>query len=142
MDNVTHTLFAATLARTQLGRAGRGTTAALIIASNLPDIDIITTAGGAATYLKWHRGPTHGPLGVVGLGVLTAVMVTLAYRYVPQLKRNRSGTDAPAAEPDASFAMLAIVSSIGALLHVLMDLPTSYGVRMLSPFSWRWFGVD
>ena len=23
-----------------------------------------------------------------------------------------------------------------------MDLPTSYGVRLLSPFSWRWFSVD
>jgi membrane-bound metal-dependent hydrolase YbcI (DUF457 family) len=142
LDNVTHTLFAATLARTQLGRAGRGTTAALVIASNLPDIDIITTAGGAATYLKWHRGPTHGPLGIVGLGLVTAAIVTLAYRYVPQLRRNQPDTDAGAASPDASFTMLAVVSTIGALLHVLMDLPTSYGVRALSPFSWRWFGMD
>jgi hypothetical protein len=38
--------------------------------------------------------------------------------------------------------MLAVVSMIGALLHVLMDLPTSYGTRVLSPFSWRWFAVD
>jgi membrane-bound metal-dependent hydrolase YbcI (DUF457 family) len=132
LDNVTHTLFAATLARTPLGRAGRGTTAALIIASNLPDIDIVTTAGGAATYLKWHRGPTHGPIGIVALGLLTAALVTLAYRLVPRLRNG----------PTASFAMLAIVSSIGAALHVLMDLPTSYGVRLLSPFSWRWFGMD
>ena len=26
--------------------------------------------------------------------------------------------------------------------HVLMDLPTSYGTRVLSPFSWRWFAID
>jgi len=142
LDNVTHTLFAATLARTQLGRAGRGTTAALVIASNLPDIDIITTAGGAATYLKWHRGPTHGPLGIVGIGLVTAAIVSLAYRYIPQLKKNRSGNDAREAAPHASFAMLAIVSTVGAALHVLMDLPTSYGVRALSPFSWRWFSAD
>jgi membrane-bound metal-dependent hydrolase YbcI (DUF457 family) len=143
MDNVTHTLFAATLARTPLGRAGRGTTAALIIASNLPDIDIITTAGGAASYLQWHRGPTHGPIGIVGLGILTAALVRLAYRFVPQLKKNNAGGAAGATvSPVASFAMLAIVSTIGALLHVLMDLPTTYGVRALSPFSWRWFAVD
>ena len=65
MDNLTHTLFALTLARTALGRAGRGTTAALVIASNAPDLDIVTTAGGAVSYLRWHRGPTHGPLGLL-----------------------------------------------------------------------------
>src|SRR4051794_25747170 len=75
MDNVTHTLFALTLARTPLGRAGRGTTAALILASNAPDIDIVATAAGAISYLKWHRGPTHGPLGVVALGALAAGIV-------------------------------------------------------------------
>ena len=75
MDNLTHRLFGATLARTPLGRAGRGTTAALILASNAPDIDIVTTAGGALSYLEWHRGPTHGPLGVVGLGLVVAALV-------------------------------------------------------------------
>src|SRR3977135_4054510 len=75
MDNVTHTLFALTLARTPLGRAGRGTTAALVIASNVPDLDIVGAARGGISYLAWHRGPTHGPLGIVGLGVATAGLV-------------------------------------------------------------------
>jgi hypothetical protein len=47
LDNITHTLFGATLARTPLGRAGRGTTAALLLASNAPDVDIVATAGGS-----------------------------------------------------------------------------------------------
>ena len=49
MDNVTHTLFALTLARTPLGR-GRGTTAALVLASNAPDVDIVAALGGGAQY--------------------------------------------------------------------------------------------
>jgi len=138
LDNLTHTLFAATLARTPLGRAGRGTAAALIIASNVPDIDIITTAGGAISYLQWHRGPTHGPIGIVGLGLGTAAIVSLAYRVMAPLKRDPTVEHADV----ASFGMLAIVSTIGVLLHVLMDLATSYGVRVLSPFTWRWFAVD
>ena len=81
LDNLTHTLFALTLARTPLGRAGRGTTAALLVASNAPDIDIVTTAGGGVSYLQWHRGPTHGLLGVAGLGVLTAGLVWLWQRF-------------------------------------------------------------
>ncbi len=132
MDNLTHTLFAATLARTPLGRAGRGVTTALILASNAPDIDIVTTAGGTLSYLEWHRGPTHGPFGVVGLGLLAAGLVAAGLRI---LDRRR-------AAEHASFGMLAAVSIVGVLCHVLMDLPTSYGTRPLSPFSWRWYAWD
>jgi inner membrane protein len=132
LDNLTHSLFGLTLARTQLGRAGRGTTTALLLASNAPDIDILATAGGAAKYLEWHRGPTHGPLGIIGLACVTAAIVWVARR-----KWDTNTTDAP-----ASFAMLWAVSTVGILFHVLMDLPTSYGMRPFSPFDWHWFATD
>jgi membrane-bound metal-dependent hydrolase YbcI (DUF457 family) len=141
LDNLTHSLFAATLARTPLSRAGRGTTAALLLASNAPDVDIVATAGGAVKYLEWHRGMTHGPLGIVGLGVITAGLVWAGRRIYDQRwpPTRASGDDAA---HDASFRMLVAVSIIGVLLHVLMDLPTSYGTRLLSPFTWRWFATD
>jgi len=171
LDNVTHTLFAATLARTPLGSAGRGTTAALVIASNIPDIDIVSAVGGATGYLRWHRGPTHGPLGVVALGLLTAAIVWSWMRWSARLKpraatevtspdaaRGSNGTQdfngprgfdgaggssrAINNAAPASFGMLAAVSMIGVLLHILMDLPTSYGTRLLSPFDWHWYGLD
>src|SRR5687768_17880435 len=126
MDNVTHTLFALTLARTGLGRGGRGTTAALVLASNAPDIDIVAALGGSANYLAWHRGPTHGPLGVAGLAVLTAALVWSGRRVLDSMRPE------PLRRPlgmtrDAPFAMLTIISTIGVLLHIMMDLPTSYG---------------
>ena len=136
MDNLTHSLFGATLARTPLARAGRGTMAALILASNAPDIDILATAGGAMKYLEWHRGMTHGPLGIAGLGVIAAALVWIGRRFHDARWPPKN------AEPDATFGMLVAVSIIGVLLHVLMDLPTSYGTRLLSPFDWHWFAVD
>jgi len=136
LDNVTHSLFAVTLARTALGRAGRGTLAALVVASNIPDIDIVATARGGVNYLRWHRGPTHGPLGIVSLGFAAAAVVWLAYRIVD--RRGRP----PDAPPDAPFHMLVVLGMIGVVLHILMDLPTSYGTRVLSPFDWHWFAVD
>jgi membrane-bound metal-dependent hydrolase YbcI (DUF457 family) len=143
LDNVTHSLFAATLARTPLSRAGRGTTAALLLASNAPDIDIITTAGGAVNYLEWHRGPTHGPLGVVGLGVITAAIVWLGRRWYDRRQAAAANELRESDRPDdASFAVLVIVSMIGIVLHVMMDLPTVYGTRLLSPFDWHWYSVD
>ncbi|MFN7981618.1 MAG: metal-dependent hydrolase [Vicinamibacterales bacterium] len=132
MDNLTHSLFGLTLARTPLGRAGRGTTAALLLASNAPDVDIIVTAGGAANYLEFHRGPTHGLLGVAGLGLLVAAVV-----WFGRKRFDRNTTD-----PPASFLMLWAVAAIGIVCHVLMDLPTSYGTRPLSPFTWTWYGFD
>ncbi len=132
MDNLTHSLFGLTLARTPLGRAGRGTTAALLLTSNAPDVDVVVTLGGAAKYLEFHRGPTHGPLGVIGLAAAVAGLVWLAQR------RWGARTD----EPDASLLMLWAVSIIGVVGHILMDLPTSYGTRPLSPFAWTWFSVD
>jgi membrane-bound metal-dependent hydrolase YbcI (DUF457 family) len=158
LDNLTHTLFAFTLARTALARAGRGTTVALAIASNAPDLDIIATAGGAASYLRWHRGPTHGPLGILGLGLATAAVVWLGYRLANRHGRgvwgqtpdnlthtetDRLGSDPRRSiRPQASFMMLAGVAIIGVLMHVLMDLPTSYGTRGLSPFDWHWYAID
>jgi inner membrane protein len=137
MDNVTHTLFAATLARVALPRAGRGATVALLLASNAPDIDLVAVAGGAISYLQWHRGPTHGPLGIVGLGLATAGLVLAVRKLADRRTRgSRESTE------DATFGRLAAVSIAGALFHVLMDLPTSYGTRFLSPFDWHWYAVD
>jgi membrane-bound metal-dependent hydrolase YbcI (DUF457 family) len=136
MDNLTHTLFAVTLGRTPLGRAGRGTTTALVIASNAPDVDILTAARGGSAYLQWHRGPTHGPLGIIGLGVLTAAIVWAIQRYIDR----RAPT--PDLVPSASFGMLVVVSAVAVAGHILMDFPTSYGTRLLSPFDWHWFAAD
>ena len=140
MDNLTHTLFALTLARTPLGRAGRGMTTALVLASNAPDVDFVmsfvTTARGSASYLQWHRGPTHGLLGVLALGAIVALLVRagqrLAWRRSP----------GPPDDPEAPFGMLLAASIIAVFCHVLMDLPTSYGTRLLSPFDWHWFASD
>jgi membrane-bound metal-dependent hydrolase YbcI (DUF457 family) len=136
MDNLTHTLFAVTLGRTPLGRAGRGTTTALVLASNAPDIDILATVRGGASYLQWHRGPTHGPFGVVALSAVTAAIVWGIQRRVD---RRRNPLDEA---PSPSFGTLWAVSALGVLFHILMDLPTSYGTRLLSPFDWHWFAAD
>jgi membrane-bound metal-dependent hydrolase YbcI (DUF457 family) len=142
LDNLTHTLFALTVARTPLVRAGRGTTAALVLASNAPDIDIVTLAGGSLQYLRWHRGPTHGPIGILGLGVVSAGLVWVG-RHLYDRRRAKGQADAgERASQNASFQMLCAVAFIGAVLHVLMDLPTPYGTRLLSPFDWHWSGVD
>jgi membrane-bound metal-dependent hydrolase YbcI (DUF457 family) len=131
VDNLTHSLFGIAVSRT-LASSGRGTTATFVLASNAPDVDIIAAAGGALSYLQWHRGPTHGPLGVVTLGLAAAAIVWVC----------RSTVDRNNASRYRSFAGLGLVGILGALGHVLMDIPTSYGTRILSPFDWHWYAID
>ena len=139
MDNLTHTLFALTLGRTPLGRAGRGTTAALVLASNAPDIDIVTAVRGGAAYLRWHRGPdARSARNRRAWPRVTAAIVWAIQRCIDRR------TDPPDEEPSASFGRCCCrrVDALGVLCHVLMDFPTSYGTRLLSPFDWHWFAVD
>ena len=136
MDNLTHTLFGLTLARTPLGRSGRGVTTALVLASNAPDVDIVSAVRGNASYLQWHRGPTHGLLGIIALGALVAVLVRAGQRIV-----DRRGPRA-ADDPEAPLRLLFAASLIGVACHILMDFPTSYGTRLLSPFDWPWYATD
>ena len=139
MDNVTHTLFGLTLAQTPLRRAGRGATLTLLLASNAPDSDIVVAmTRGSAAYLSAHRGSSHGPLGVIGLALVAAALVYGGFRWWAWTGR---GGDAPRS-PRASCLSLAGLALIGTLAHVLMDLPTSYGTRSLSPFDRTWYSVD
>ena len=75
MDNLTHTLVGVTLVRAGLGARTAGATAAMILASNLPDADIVTAFDGSLAYFAAHRGPTHGPLGVLALALVSALLV-------------------------------------------------------------------
>lgn len=143
MDNVTHTLFAVTVGRTTLGRAGRGTTAALVLASNAPDVDILSTLrGGTANYMQWHRGPTHGPIGIVALGFVSAAIVWLWLRTLDARLEPSAPADGARGFRRASFPMLFSMSMLMVAAHLLMDLPTSYGMRILSPFDWHWYAFD
>lgn len=137
MDNLTHSLFGWTIARAGLGRRVPHATATLIVASNLPDIDIVAGLRDGIDYLAVHRGPTHGPLGVVGLGLLTATVIAVSRRVGS--RQARSSADDRGGRHFASWWGLA---TIGIVCHVLMDLPTSYGTRLLSPFAWTWYALD
>lgn len=137
MDNLTHSLFGWTIARAGLGRRLPHATATLIVASNVPDIDIVVGLRDGVDYLAVHRGPTHGPLGMIGLGLLTAALISIWHRVS---SRRPAGTgDDRTARHFVKWWMLAM-AGIGC--HVLMDLPTSYGTRLLSPFAWTWYALD
>ena len=124
-----------------LGQAGlkqktRKGLAALILAANMPDIDVFF---GNAPWdpLAIHRGFTHGLVGgVLVLPPVLAGLLWLLDRW--QIRRGTTFKSGLAMH----FGWLVALCYLGALTHPLLDLQTTYSVQLLSPFSGRWYHSD
>lgn len=137
MDNLTHSLVGYTLARAGVGRRIPGAAATLVLASNVPDIDIAAAfTGGSVAYLAAHRGATHGLATSLALGALVAAVVMGGLWW----KARRRGE--PLARPWRVAAGTWILAVVGVVLHIAMDVPTSYGTRALAPFVDTWYALD
>ncbi|MBY0506848.1 MAG: metal-dependent hydrolase [Bryobacteraceae bacterium] len=121
MDNLTHSLVAVAMARAGLNRFSAHGTAILVIAANLPDIDVVSLAAGDLAYLDLHRNLTHG----VQSAPILALLPMLLFRY---------GLRRPVPVLGAW-----LISVIGVLSHLGLDFVTHYGTRLASPFSQAWY---
>ncbi|MBI4553426.1 MAG: metal-dependent hydrolase [Candidatus Latescibacteria bacterium] len=135
MENLTHTLLGVTLAKTGLGRWTRWATPALVIGSNLPDVDVLFVRFGEPfAYLTHHRGVSHAAVGMVGLAVLLTVVL---WGWDRLSRAPRPHDTCP-----LSFARVFVLSLIGTASHTLLDFTNSYGVRPWLPFDDRWVYGD
>lgn len=119
------------MSRAGLNKRTALATSTLVIANNLPDIDVGVFATGTLA-MSFRRGWTHGVLAQATLPLaLTAAM--LLYDRV----RTKASPD-----DRVRPGQILLLSYLGVLLHVFMDFTNSYGVRLLMPFSERWFYGD
>src|SRR5688572_3716080 len=136
MDNVCHTLVGAALAETGLKHRTRYGAVALMIAANLPDVDVLVFATSTPS-VSFRRGWTHGILAQLVLPLAMA----LAFSWWQRRKTdNRQPTTDN--QPPARFWWLAGLGYIGIYSHVFLDYLNNYGVRLLNPFDWRWLYGD
>jgi inner membrane protein len=130
MDNITHTLAGMALAEAGLKRNTRLGTATLILAANLPDLDGLSYFfGSGIAGLSFRRGWTHGVLAMALLPVLLMLALLGWRRCFDKREGVRAG-------------WLLALAAIGIWSHPLLDLLNTYGVRLLMPFSSRWFYGD
>ncbi len=134
MDPVTHTLAGAAMARAGLDRRTPLAMATLMLAASAPDIDILSMFGGSYASLAFRRGWTHGP---VALLLLPFALTTLIILWDRLVRRRRDSSLAPAV-PGA----ILLLSAIGVVSHPVLDWLNTYGIRLLMPFSERWFHAD
>ena len=138
MDNITHTMAGAVLARAGLDRRGTLPLASgtLMLAANVPDIDVVVLFLGSYAGLALRRGWTHGPLAMVLLPLLLTVIMLGWDRFV----RRRRGIAASLAP--MTFGATLLIAFVGVLSHPLLDWLNTYGVRLMMPFMRDWFYGD
>lgn len=131
MDNLCHTLTGAALGEAGLKRTVRWGSPTLMIAANLPDADALVFLTGVPS-VAFRRGWTHGVAAQILLPPLLTAAVVMLDRLVPA--RRGDLRVRPATVLALSYA--------GVLSHVFLDYLNTYGIRLLMPFSGRWFYGD
>jgi inner membrane protein len=135
MDNLTHSLVGAALA--EAGPRDRHVlaTPTLILAANVPDVDVVSyLVADEFAALAWRRGITHGvPALILWPFVVAAAM--LAWDRLVRRRRDR------AAAP-ARFGPLLALSALGAVTHPALDWLNTYGMRWWLPFDGSWSHGD
>jgi inner membrane protein len=94
-----------------------------IIAAWLPDIDNLVTFLGPELYLIHHRGITHSFAGGIILSSLLVAVFRLFIKSFPIIKGLM-----------ISFFMI--------LIHIYLDLATSYGTQIFYPFNNTRYSLD
>ena len=124
MDNLTHSLVGLFLARAGFKNVTPRGTAIMILAANAPDFDVVCWFGGSASYIHWHRNITHSLIAIPFMALLTVAIV----RWVGR--------------KDVRWLAAFLIAMVAVASHLILDLTNVYGVRLLLPFSGRWFHWD
>src|SRR6266446_3498951 len=134
MDNLTHSLVGLAAAKAGLERLTPRTTVLCVVAANAADLDVVTLVfGDRWTALKYHRGITHSIIGTVCLAFIIPIVFYLAELAVARLR---------ARPVQVNLTGLLVASLIVSATHPLMDWTNNYGVRLLLPWSSKWFYGD
>jgi inner membrane protein len=136
MDNITHSFVGALLGQMGLKRKTGLAMPTLIIAANIPDIDVVAVLLGGNQHLALRRGITHGPIAIILLPLLLWGAMLWFDRW--QERRGKR----PETRLPLHKGWLLALAYIACLTHPALDWLNNYGVRLLEPFSHQWFYGD
>jgi inner membrane protein len=128
MDPLTHIVVGIAASRAGLNKLSRLAPPMLIVTSVVADLDWLTALAGPRAFFLGHRTITDSVCGAAAIAILTALAFTIATR-----KHSSSSINFPRA---------LFVCAIAAVLHVLLDLTNSYGLKLFWPFNEKWYALD
>ena len=134
MDNLTHSLTGLVIGKAGLERLSPSATTVCVIAANAPDFDFLTLLfGGRWAYLHHHRGITHSLIGTLLLIILVPSLFYVGGFVLARIRKRPNRLH---------YSGLLLASLIAGATHPLMDWANNYGIRLLLPWSSRWFYGD
>jgi len=151
LEPITHFLTGACLSRAGFNRKTALCTLTMVLASEAPDLDIVTLTGGRIFYFAHHRGITHTFVGAPFVAALVVGFVYLVHRLRQRVSPPPQGCPGcpPVAMPGPEalpttprWGLLFLFAWIAVNIHILLDYTNSYGVRPFEPFSYKWYSWD
>ena len=138
MEPVTHALTSLALARVGQRRLPRFGTAMLVVAGVAPDLDYASYLGGAGSFLRYDRTVLHS----LPFSFVLAIALAAAFYFVALHRDKKTSELEDSRAPKLTFEAAFLVCAIGIAAHLLLDLLSDVGVRLLWPFRLRWFAFD
>jgi membrane-bound metal-dependent hydrolase YbcI (DUF457 family) len=138
VEPVTHALTSLALARAGQPRLPRFGTAMLVVAGVAPDLDYASYLVGAGSFLQYDRTLLHSLLS----SFVLAIALAAAFYFVALHREQKTSDLEDSRAPRLTFGVAFIVCAIGIAAHLLLDLVSGVGVRLLWPFRMRWFAFD
>ncbi len=122
MDNLSHAVFGSSIIHALWGKKyGRKATVFALLASNIPDIDVLARLlPGVSSLQAWlvHRTTTHSLLFAVVVAPLIGLVAARCYKTWR-----------------ASWKDWSLITLVAILSHIFLDRCTTYGIWFLWPFS-------
>lgn len=140
MDPVTHGIAGALIGkgffakRPSSDRSNESATRIAVFAATLgsvfPDVDVFADAFShdPLSIARYHRGFTHSFIGLPIFAVALAWLTRASVRWYVK-RTHRDDLHCP------SFSVLFMIYTAGIASHIILDAFTSFGTRMLNPFS-------
>lgn len=124
MDPVTHALSGLAVAHAGFRqRIGRIAVVAVTAGALAPDLDNVMALWDQLSAIRYHRGLTHSLLGGIPLALLVAWLI---FRWGGR----------------GRYREIAALVYLGVLVHIGLDLVTSFGTKVLYPVSATRFAWD
>jgi inner membrane protein len=131
VEILTHALVSLMLARAGQKLLPRYGTAMLVVSGVAADLDFLSYIGGPSAYLQFHRGVLHSVAGSV---VLVCALAAEFWAIDRRVGVKNVGSKLP----PLSFLAAVVVCAVGVAVHVVLDLASGIGVRLLWPFRPGW----
>jgi inner membrane protein len=128
MEPVTHALTSIALGRAGLNKITRAATPMLLVSGLIADVDWVTRIAGAAAFLRGHRTVTHSLAGTAAIIAAVATASWFTGRKFPKFT--------------VGIFPALVICAIGAGAHLMLDMLNGYGVKLLWPFSAKWYAWD